>query len=174
MNEPWCPRVDEWLFNRLEADRADFEREFREMNGYPLPWCEIVGVEEVEALSWNIGQRVGMDRPTIAMEDTLEYLWLHMPGKRPDDHGAFQDDTEPIEHAAKRLSVPVRGCVIVLCAWRRFNRGDGPRGLRIRMKSVVQGHFWRDDTFVVDEHASWALCGIHDHPAYFWHFLRPK
>ncbi|OAB63885.1 hypothetical protein AY599_25920 [Leptolyngbya valderiana BDU 20041] len=165
--------MDEWLFRRLDTDRADFEREFHETNGYPLPWCEIVDVEEVEALSWKIGQRVGMGRPTITIEDTLDYLWRQLPGKHQSDDGQFWGDTEPIDDAVKRLSVPSDGVVVVLSFSRRADRGDGPRGLRIRMKSVIEGHFWRDDTFVVDAEANWALCGIHDRPAYFWQFPRP-
>jgi hypothetical protein len=42
------------------------------------------------------------------------------------------------------------------------------------MKSVIEGHFWNDETFVVDEDAKWALCGIHDHPAYYWQFSKPN
>ena len=174
MNEPWCPRVDQWLFERLEADHPAFEREFRETNGYPLPWCEIVSVEEVEALSWAIGERVKMARPTITIEDTLSHLWEHMPGKHPDDQGTFRGWTEPIMDAVKRHAIPTDGVVVVLNAWRRFDRGDGPHGLRIRMKSVVEGHFWNEETFVIDECADWALCGIHDYPAYFWRFPRPR
>lgn len=174
MKEPWCPRADESLLQELDSDRAAFEREFREMNGYPLPWCEVVSVEDVETLSWSIGQRAGMGLPTIRMQHTLEFLLRRMPGKTPEAEGSFRGWTEPIDDAVKRLTVPTDGVVVVLSLWRGLTREDGARGLRIHMKSVVEGHFWNDDTFVVDEDANWVLCGPHDDPAYFWQFSKPK
>lgn len=162
---------ESWL-DQLERDRWSVEREFESRYGYPLPWCEIASVEEVESLSWRLSERAGMGPPTINIAAVLGFIWHRMSAGRSAERGRFpgfpERDYEAIESAVERLGIPRDGVVVLIDC--RHPRGEAreQRALRIRMKSVVDSVFWSEDTFVIDEDARWVLVCMHTWPAFLW------
>jgi len=161
----------DWL-NRLKHDRESVEREFENTYGYPLPWCEVATLEEVESLAWNLSKKIGIEPPTIQVGVVLDRLWQRMSAGKSSERGDFlghpERDFEAIDSAVARLDVPSDGRVVLLTNWNSPRDQDRQQALRMRMKSVIDSVFWNEDTFVIEENAQWALVSMHTWPAFFW------
>ena len=164
-------QAESWL-DSLERDRASVEREFEAEYGYPLPWCEVASIEEVESLTWRLSENFGVDPPTINIAIVLGLVWDRMSTGRSAERSRFPGsparDFEAIDSAVARLGVPRDGVVLLTNCGHVRGEPRGQRALRIRMKSVIDSVFWNEDTFVIDEDARWVLVSMHTWPAFVW------
>ena len=143
----------------------EFARWFEEDQGRPIPWFELVDIEDELGLVTTWRQQLRLT-DAWKMMFVLKAAWEKHPDfDRVVRQAEFRGSREPLADAVARLGLQADGMVLVPertgLGW---TQSTGTRAVRMQTKHAIEFErmFWSDDECFLDADGRWMLLSQHD------------